>query len=143
MIEKRIESLLAPEEYRRLLIIDECGFADCFDCAALLRASGFDVNCYSNVEDFRVLYEERLKASTEKIAVIVASGIYVPYDIQMISFTVRSRSGLGCSTTWESSLRAVSCNCSSGVLQGLASPSISPLTTAIRLVLASAVFAAA
>lgn len=82
MIEKRIEGLLAPELNRRLLIIDKCGFAGCFDCAALLRERGFEVYRYENVEAFRVLYEENLKSSTEKIVVIAPGGIYVPYDIQ-------------------------------------------------------------
>jgi hypothetical protein len=82
MIEKRIEGLLAPELNRRLLIIDKCGFADCFDCAALLRDHGFEVHRYENVEAFRVLYEESLKAGTKKIAVFASSGIYLPYYIQ-------------------------------------------------------------
>jgi hypothetical protein len=82
MINERIERLLAIEQNRRLLIIDEQDIADFFDYATLLRTKGFDVHYYSNVEEFRVLYEENLKTKTEKIAVIVTSDIYVPFDIQ-------------------------------------------------------------
>jgi hypothetical protein len=82
MIADRIARLLALEQNKRLLIIDKHGFADSFDCAAMLQANGFDVIYYENVEAFRVLYEESLKASTKRIAVIVRSDIYVPYDIQ-------------------------------------------------------------
>jgi len=82
MIAKRIESLLALKQNRRLLIIDKCGFSDCFDYTASLTGCGFEIHYYTNVEAFRVLYEENIKASTDKIAVIAASSIYVPYDIQ-------------------------------------------------------------
>jgi hypothetical protein len=82
MIEKRIERLLALEQHRRLLVIDRSGFAGCFDYASLLRAGGFEIHYYANVEAFRALYEESLKASSAKTAVIVTSGIYIPYDIQ-------------------------------------------------------------
>jgi hypothetical protein len=71
MIEKRVEGLLTPEQNRRLLVIDKCGFSGCFDYARLLRKHGFEIHRYENAEAFRVLYEESLKAGTEKVAVIV------------------------------------------------------------------------
>jgi hypothetical protein len=82
MIDERIKGLLAPDKNRRLLIIDKLGFAYCFDITSLLASNGFEVYRYANVEDFRVLFEERLKDSAEKTAVIAPSDIYVPYDIQ-------------------------------------------------------------
>jgi hypothetical protein len=81
MIEDRVEKLLDLWQNNKLLIIDKDGFADYIDYAALLQASGYGVVNYTNVEAFRVLYEERLKSSAEKIAVVVRSDIYVPYDI--------------------------------------------------------------
>jgi hypothetical protein len=65
-----------------LLIIDKDGFTGCIDYVALLQASGYGVVNYTNVEAFRVLYEGRLKSSAEKIAAVVHSDIYVPYDIR-------------------------------------------------------------
>jgi hypothetical protein len=82
MIRTRIERLLALERDRRLLIIDKCRFSDCFNYIPLLCDNGFEIHDYANVEEFRILYEERLKTSAEKIAVIVTGSIYIPYDIQ-------------------------------------------------------------
>ena len=82
MIEKRIERLLSLEQNRRLLIIDRCGVFNLFDYSALLGSNNFEQYYYTNVEGFRIAYEEHLKESKEKMAVIVDSDIYVPYDIQ-------------------------------------------------------------
>jgi len=82
MIDKRIKRMFAIEPDKRLLVIDKCVFSGYFDYVPLLVGNGFEVYRYENVEEFRVLYEERLKKSAEKIAVIVTYDIYVPYDIQ-------------------------------------------------------------
>jgi hypothetical protein len=86
MIKKRIERLLALEPENscaeKYIILDNCGFAKYYDYAALLREHGYNVYEYTNVEAFRVLYEENLKLSAERIAVVVAGEYYVPYDIQ-------------------------------------------------------------
>jgi hypothetical protein len=69
-----------PDE-QKLLLIDD-GFADIFDYTPLLRGFGFHIYQYDDVERFRILYEEILKHTVEKTAVIVSGDHYVPHDIR-------------------------------------------------------------
>ena len=48
----------------------------------LLQDRGFSIFEYNSIEGFRIVYEESLKSSSEKIAVLVPGNIYVPFDIR-------------------------------------------------------------
>ena len=82
MIKARVENLLGVGQECKLLIFDKNGFARYFDYVGLFRERGYIVYDYTNVEKFRLTYEERLKTSDEKVAVIATSDIYVPFDIR-------------------------------------------------------------
>jgi hypothetical protein len=82
MLYKRIAKLLATESENRILIFAGQGIAETVDLAHLLKVAGFVLYEYTDVERFRIVYEETIKASTGKTAVIVTSDIYVPYDIR-------------------------------------------------------------
>jgi hypothetical protein len=88
MIEKRVAELLSIEYEKRLLIFDTNRFFDAFDYIGLLISQGFEVTRYEDVEAFRLKYEQEIKKSDDKYAVIVLSDIYVPYDIRMNFFEV-------------------------------------------------------
>jgi hypothetical protein len=82
MLNARIKKLLILDRENKLIIFDRQGVADAVDLRRLLVSCGYTLYEYVNVEEFRIIYEERLKLSVEKIAVMVSSDIYVPYDIR-------------------------------------------------------------
>jgi len=88
MIEKRIAELFSTQYEKRLLIFDTSGFCAAFDYTKLLISKHFEVIWYEDVEAFRLRYEQEIKNSDKKWAVIVYSDIYVPYDIRTKFFEV-------------------------------------------------------
>jgi len=88
MIERRIAELLSIKYEKRLLIFDAGGFCDAFDYTGLLVSHGFEVIRYEDVEEFRLMYEQNIRNSDDKYAVIVSREIYVPYDIRKRFFEV-------------------------------------------------------
>jgi hypothetical protein len=82
MLRKRITKLLATDSENRLLIFAERGITELVGLSRLLKDAGFIIYEYEDVERFRIVYEETIKASAEKTAVLVMSEIYVPYDIR-------------------------------------------------------------
>ena len=82
MIKERIENLMNLSHICKLMVFDICGFYKCFDYTAILSERGFKIVSYKNVEAFRLEYEETIKQTDERVAVIIRSDIYVPYDIQ-------------------------------------------------------------
>lgn len=88
MIEKRLAELLAIQYEKRLLIFDAGGFCLAVDYVKLLVSQNFKVIHYEDIEEFRLKYEQEIKNSDDKWAVIVCSGIYVPYDIRTRFFAV-------------------------------------------------------
>ena len=88
MIEKRIAELFSIQYEKRLLIFDTGGFCAAFDYTRLLISQNFEVIRYEDIEAFRLRYEQEIKNSDRKYAVIVYSEIYVPYDIRKQFFEV-------------------------------------------------------
>jgi len=88
MIEKRIAELFSIQYEKRLLIFDTGRFSAVFDYARLLIAQNFEVILYEDIEAFRLKYEQEIRNSDNKYAVIVYSDIYVPYDIRQKFFEV-------------------------------------------------------
>lgn len=88
MLERRIEKFFSIPYEKRLLIFDTDEFCDVFNYIRLLVAHGFEVIRYEDIEAFRLKYEQEIKNSEHKYAVIVSSDIYVPYDIRMRFFEV-------------------------------------------------------
>ncbi|HHW00109.1 MAG TPA: PglZ domain-containing protein [Clostridiaceae bacterium] len=88
MIEKRIAELFSIQYEKRLLIFDTGRFSAVFDYTRLLIAQNFEVILYEDIEAFRLKYEQEIRNSDNKYAVIVYSDIYVPYDIRKKFFEV-------------------------------------------------------
>lgn len=82
MIRERIENMFNLSGVCKLMTFDLHGFSGLFDYTTILTARGFNIVRYTDVEAFRLAYEESMKTSTECVAVLVESDIYVPYDIQ-------------------------------------------------------------
>jgi hypothetical protein len=88
MIEKRIAELFSIQYEKRLLIFDTSGFCAAFDYTRLLISQNFEVIRYEDIEAFRLRYEQEIRNSDHKYAVIVYSDIYVPYDIRKQFFEI-------------------------------------------------------
>lgn len=88
MIEKLIAELFSIQYEKRLLIFDTSGFCAAFDYTRLLISQNFEVIQYEDIEAFRLRYEQEIRNSDNKYAVIVYSDIYVPYDIRKQFFEV-------------------------------------------------------
>ncbi|HBR02116.1 MAG TPA: PglZ domain-containing protein [Ruminiclostridium sp.] len=88
MIEKRMAELFSIQYEKRLLIFDTDRFYAAFDYTRLLISQDFEVIRYEDIEAFRLRYEQEIRNSDHKYAVIVCSGIYVPYDIRRQFFEV-------------------------------------------------------
>ena len=82
MISCHIEKMLCLPGVSKLMVFDVAGLSCVFDYTAILTRQGFRIVRYSNVEAFRLEYEETIKTTDERVAVIVESEIYVPHDIQ-------------------------------------------------------------
>lgn len=82
MIENRVRTTLQIEYEKRLMVYDLDGFAACYDYVSLLRASGYSVYLYDDIERIRYLYETEIRHSSASCAIIVTGGIYVPTDIR-------------------------------------------------------------
>jgi hypothetical protein len=88
MIGKRMAELFSIQYEKRLLIFDIGGFCAAFDYTRLLSSQDFEVIWYEDIEAFRLRYEQEIKNSDNKYAVIISSDIYVPYDIRKQFFEV-------------------------------------------------------
>lgn len=82
MIKERIENMMNLSGNCKLMVFDLSCFDSVFDYSSILKIHGFKIVPYTNVETFRLEYEENLKTTTDRIAVIIKTDIYVPYDIQ-------------------------------------------------------------
>lgn len=82
MIEKQITDLLSIQYEKRVLVLDVHGFRSIYDYTKLLIEQQFEVLQYEDVELFRLYYEQNIKKSDSKWAVIVSEDMYVPYDIR-------------------------------------------------------------
>jgi hypothetical protein len=89
VLRHRVEKLLGIGYENRLLITDINNFSDIFDYRTLLYDSGFKVyDMNAGIEEFRLLYEQEIRYTGSRCAVVVTENVYVPYDIQRAFFFV-------------------------------------------------------
>ena len=88
MISDIIKRLLQVDSKRKIIVFTTNKVCEHTYLRSILERSSFTIYDYKNVEAFRVIYEEQLKHETKKIAVIVSTDIYVPYDIRQAFFEV-------------------------------------------------------
>lgn len=81
MIRERIAEVLSTKYEKRLLIFDTGNFVSMFDYLAILEAEGYCVVPYDDVEALRLRYEQEIKKSTAKWAVVVSDDAFIPFDI--------------------------------------------------------------
>jgi len=82
MLKSRLAKLLSLDSASRLIIFDKEDMASNLGLPRLLSESGFTLFDYESVEGFRIIYEENIKTSAEKIAIIIYGDVYIPYDIR-------------------------------------------------------------
>ena len=82
MLKDRLIKLLSLNSVSRLIIFDKEHITMSSGLLRLLRDRGFTTFEYNNIEGFRIVYEENIKSSASKIAVLVLGDLYVPYDIR-------------------------------------------------------------
>lgn len=88
MIEQRIKDQLSTAYENRVLVHDADSFSTVFDYVRLLTDLGYEVIRYSDIEQFRFLYESDIKGTSKRVAVIAESHYYIPYDIRKAFYGV-------------------------------------------------------
>lgn len=88
MIEERVRTLLSIEYENRLLIHEKNSFSSVFDYAQMLIDAGYEVILYDDIEAFRLTYENNLRGTKAKAAIISRSHMYIPYDIKTAFYEV-------------------------------------------------------
>lgn len=83
-----IADVLSIQYEKRLLVFEVEGFRGNFDYIELLAESSYSIVTYDDIEVFRLLFENQIKCSNDKWAVIVSDDSYVPYDIRKGFFEV-------------------------------------------------------
>lgn len=81
-LEEIVRNTLSIKYEKRLLIFDTEGFRGAFDYSATLAEASYQIVTYDDIEAFRIRYENEIKGSERKWAVIVLDDSYVPYDIR-------------------------------------------------------------
>ena len=84
-----VADVLAIQYEKRLLIFDTEGVMIAFDYPTMLASSSYRVVSYDDIEAFRLLYENEIRNSDGKWAVIVSNDSYVPYDIRKKFYAVQ------------------------------------------------------
>ena len=94
MLSKVIEKLLSLNHENRLIILTSQKIGAATGLRSLLSEKGFRIIDYCDVEEFRVIFEESIKQTDEKTAVVVSMDIYIPYDIRrtfhLVELSVKS-----------------------------------------------------
>ena len=88
MLDSVARNLLPFERENKLLVFTERDICEETGLRSLLALNGYSIFDYVNVEQFRIEYEETIKSSKDKIAVLVQLDIYVPYDVRRSFHTV-------------------------------------------------------
>ena len=88
MLDNIVCTLLPFEKENKLLVFTEHDVCEETGLRSLLAVKGYSIFDYINVEQFRIEYEETIKTSKDKVAVLVQLDIYVPYDIRRSFHTV-------------------------------------------------------
>lgn len=88
MLDNIVCNLLPFEKENKLLVFTEHDVCEETGLRSLLAIKGYSIFDYINVEQFRIEYEETIKTSNDKVAVLVQLDIYIPYDIRRSFHTV-------------------------------------------------------
>ena len=88
MIEKRVRTLLSIEYENRLLIHEKNSFSRVFDYTQMLIDAGYEVILYNDIEAFRLTYENKLRGTKTKAAIISCCHMYIPYDIKTAFYEI-------------------------------------------------------
>lgn len=88
MISDRLGRMLSIKTEKRIMIFGEPRTCELISLRGFLVEAGYVVYDYDDVERFRIVYEEQFKNSPDRLAVIVLSDIYVPYDIRRSFYEV-------------------------------------------------------
>ena len=88
MLDSVVRNLLPFEKENKLLVFTEHDICEETGLRSLLALNGYSIFDYVNVEQFRIEYEETIKSSKDKVAVLVQLDIYVPYDVRCSFYTV-------------------------------------------------------
>lgn len=77
-----VADVLSIQYEKRLFIFDTEGFVNAFYYPTMLADSSYNIVSYDDIETFRLRYENEIKLSKDKWAVIISDDLYVPYDIR-------------------------------------------------------------
>ena len=81
MFKEYLIQVLSANYEDRIMVFDFDGIEKKYSYANLLTSLGFQVIRYDDATQFRFTYESEIKDSKKKVAVIVDSEQYVPYDV--------------------------------------------------------------
>jgi len=81
MISDKILTLIGAEYEKRILVYDFQLLFQKIDYISRLKSFGFQVYYYKNSELLRLLYDDKIRYSTDKWVIIVGRKGYIPYDI--------------------------------------------------------------
>lgn len=82
MLKNRIVEIMKIKYEKLIMLYDYEKTEDVFTYTDILTESGFEVILYDDIDEFRLLFETKIKGTTKKWAVIVSDEIYIPYDIK-------------------------------------------------------------
>lgn len=90
---KAITDLLVPECGKYYLVYDPDYLLGDESLFIQLKEKGFEILAYTGEIDFRLLYEEKIRSSTDRngrkeLIVLIHAGkesLYIPYDLEVIS----------------------------------------------------------
>jgi hypothetical protein len=88
MFKEYLAEKLSVGYENKLLIFDLDSLMERYDYRKILSEHGFKCFDYNDAEYFRFIYEDKIRHSNDKSAVIVVSEIYVPYDIRKSFYNI-------------------------------------------------------
>ncbi|MDR1688037.1 MAG: PglZ domain-containing protein [Clostridiales bacterium] len=88
MLDYSLSKLLFKSNENKLLVFAQEGICEITEIKSLLNKNGYTVYEYLSAQEFRIVFEEKIKNSLDKIAVIVLAASYVPFDIRRAFYEV-------------------------------------------------------
>lgn len=88
MFEELLEMKLALQYEKCIFVTDYDNILNVYSCDSLIKKYEFKLIYYKDVEEFRYLFETKIKMSNDKYLVIVEEDIYIPYDVRKYFYYV-------------------------------------------------------
>ena len=82
MFGEYVYKMSSAEYTDRILLLDTDHLEDSTNYSADFLAQGFEIVRYKDDLSFRIEYEEKLKSSNGKLAIVAESEQYIPYDVR-------------------------------------------------------------